>query len=136
MARKKSRLIWYWLAAVALTVWFIVADEPRATVEIWLAEHGVQLSKFSNDEAFEVVNTVLLPPSQGTSRIRGAIRNKTDRHYRVVRVIFDLVDENGKRVDSVAKYMSALGPGETRSFETTTNGAGFSDLRVREATGW
>jgi KaiC/GvpD/RAD55 family RecA-like ATPase len=136
MAQKKSKLIWVWLATVAITVWFFATDEPRATVETWLAEHGIQFSKFSDEEAFEVFDTVLVPPSQGTSKIRGVIRNKSNRHYRVVRVIFDLVDENGKKVDSVAKYLSALGPGETRAFETSTHGAGFSDFRVKEATGW
>lgn len=136
MAQKKSRLIWFWLAAVALTVWFLATEEPRATVELWLAEHGVEISRFSNEGAFEVIDAVLVPPSQGTSMIRARIRNTSGRHYRVVRVIFDLVDDNGKRVDTVAKYLSGLGPGETRAFETPTHGAGFTGFRVKEATGW
>jgi len=129
-------MIWFWLAAVALTVWFFATDEPRGSVEAWLAEHGIELSRFSDEEAFEVTDVVLVPPSQGTSMIRGVVRNKSDRHYRVVRVIFDLVDENGRKVDGVAKYLSGLAPGESRAFETTTHGAGFQNVKLREVTGW
>jgi hypothetical protein len=136
MAQKKSRLIWFWLVAVLFTAWFFTTEEPRASVESWLAERGIAFTRFGSAQAFEVFDTVQVPPAHGTSMIRGTIRNTSDRHYRVVRVLFDLVDEDGKKVGSAVKFLSRVGPGETRSFEAPTHGAGFADFRLKEATGW
>ena len=70
------------------------------------------------------------------TRIRGVVRNNSPRDYRLVRVSFAVLDEQGNRVGNATDVITGLKRGETWKYEAIYAGSDGDRFRLDEVSGF
>lgn len=75
-------------------------------------------------------------PSFGGKKIKGKVKNNSNKKYEAVKIEFSIYDSQGARIDSAVDYVRNFEPGEIWNFEALTLTDNCFNYKLAELSGF